>query len=148
MTDFLYLNITLVGFLHADPETLRVRREAVFKKLRYKRQLEEAAANATASQTTTTESIDVTTTAPNDTSNSSNSNEDTLKKVFNYADFTRAAGWQLVDDYSNHSSPEPRTLLKCMFRGKQCDSRVCMKYFAVFLGYFIPAPIDLGTKHQ
>lgn len=49
---------------------------------------------------------------------------DHLENVFNYADFTRTAGWQLVDKYSNHSSAEPPTLLGCTYRGRPCDSRV------------------------
>lgn len=53
-----------------------------------------------------------------------NEGDETLKKVFNYAEFTRTAGWQLVDQFSNHSEGEPRTLLHCQYRGKDCDSRV------------------------
>lgn len=97
----------------------------VLENLRHKRQIEENQANSTL--LTTTASVEEATTASNGSNSTQDRVEDTLKDVFNYADFTRSAGWQMVDKHSNHSGTEPRTLLKCTFRGKECDSRVCLQ---------------------
>jgi len=50
-------------------------------------------------------------------------------ETFNFAKFTRRAGWQLVDKYSSHGPEEPKTLLHCKYRGKKCDSRVISKNY-------------------
>ncbi|XP_067941758.1 uncharacterized protein [Watersipora subatra] len=95
------------------------------QKLRVKRQNEEGSETPQTTITTaaTSEENGPVSPFPTNASFPRNNTEDTLKKVFNYAAFTKTAGWQLVDDKSNHSSEEPKTLLSCTYRSQKCDSR-------------------------